>query len=250
MSSTDEEPQDATVGGAVRHRGANSEDPRLFGKAQEAALRNATDDLSWLLSRGYASTSAVKLVGDRYGLHARQRVAVGRAACTEASRIKRRESMILLAEIAGRPILIDGFNLLISIEAALSGGVILQCRDGCYRDIASVHGSYRSVEETDRALALIGDALAQFAPSAVTWVLDQPVSNSGRLSARILDYAARQDWPWTVEMAMSPDKVLMTSELIAVTSDSTILDNVNGWANVAGYVVENMVSDLWIVDLR
>jgi hypothetical protein len=29
------------------------------------------------------------------------------------------------------------------VEAALAGGVILACRDGAYRDMASIHGTWR-----------------------------------------------------------------------------------------------------------
>jgi len=213
-------------------------------------LREAVADLSWLMERGYAATSAVTIVGDRYGLHARQRMAVARASCSQTSLVKRSTSLVKTDALAGQPLLIDGFNLLISIESALSGGVILQCRDGCYRDIASVHGSYRSVEETDRALILIGEKLSGLGPSQVTWVLDQPVSNSGRLRARMLDTANENGWNWNVELAMSPDKVLMMSNDVGVTSDSTILDNVGRWTNIAASIIEDMVADLWIVDLR
>jgi hypothetical protein len=213
-------------------------------------MREAVSDLSWLMGRGYAATSALTIVGDRYSLHARQRMAVARASCSEASLTKRSISLIPTDQLRGQPLLIDGFNLLISIESALSGGVILQCRDGCYRDIASVHGSYRSVEETERALVLIGETLVRLAPSDVTWVLDQPVSNSGRLRARMLECAVTQGWSWKVELAMSPDKVLMSSSDVAVTSDSTILDNAERWTNIAALVIENELTDLWIVDVR
>jgi len=235
---------------APRHRGANSEDPRLFADARASTLREAVADLSWLMERGYAATSAVTIVGDRYSLHARQRMAVARASCSAASLAKRTQSVVSTNALTGQPLLIDGFNLLISIESALSGGVILQCRDGCYRDIASVHGSYRSVEETDRALMLIGEKLCGLGPSQVTWVLDQPVSNSGRLRARMLDTANENGWKWNVELAMSPDKVLMMSSDVAVTSDSTILDNVERWTNIAASIIEDLAASLWIVDLR
>jgi hypothetical protein len=54
---------------------------------------------------------------------------------------------------------IDGYNVLTSIEAALSGGVILRARDGCYRDMASMHGSYRKVEETISAIHILGELI-------------------------------------------------------------------------------------------
>ena len=56
------------------HRGAHPQDRLLFASdPAEPDLRRATSDLNWLLTRGYASVSALKLVGDRYALYARQR---------------------------------------------------------------------------------------------------------------------------------------------------------------------------------
>jgi hypothetical protein len=42
-------------------------------------------------------------------------------------------------------ILIDGFNLLITIESALSGGYIFIGVDGGFRDLSSIHWSYKRV---------------------------------------------------------------------------------------------------------
>src|SRR5688500_3971235 len=69
---------DARMSDSRKHRGPHPEDGRLFATDQLPALREATRDLSWLLSRDYASPSALKLVGDRYQLEARQRIAAAR----------------------------------------------------------------------------------------------------------------------------------------------------------------------------
>ena len=50
-------------------------------------------------------------------------------------------------------------NVLITLESALGGGVLLRCRDGCLRDMASLHGTYRIVDETDPALDALIDGL-------------------------------------------------------------------------------------------
>src|SRR5688500_10446127 len=47
------------------HRGPHPEDAGLFAPAVHPTLRSAVADLSWLLTRGYADPSALKLVGDR-----------------------------------------------------------------------------------------------------------------------------------------------------------------------------------------
>ena len=124
-----------------QHRGAHPADTRLFAASTLPTLRTAVFELSWLLNRGYSETAALKLVGDRHRLQKRQRLALARAACSDRAARARAEKCLPLKDIRDEELVIDGFNLLISIEAALGDGVILRCRDGCFRDIASVHGS-------------------------------------------------------------------------------------------------------------
>ena len=63
-------------------------------------------------------------------------------------------------QLRGAALWLDGYNVLTTIEAALAGGVILAARDGTYRDMASMHGSYRKVAETLPALELLGRTIA------------------------------------------------------------------------------------------
>ena len=60
--------------------------------------------------------------------------------------------MVIGIDVANRELWIDGYNALTTIESALSGSVILRARDGCYRDMASMHGTYRKVQETVPAI--------------------------------------------------------------------------------------------------
>lgn len=111
--------------------------------------------MGWLLSRGYADKSSLKIVGDRYALTQRQRLAVMRASCSD-SRLETRSSKQVSPEFAGgQPLMVDGYNLLITIEAALAGAPLFICRDGAIRDLASIHGTYRKVEETLPAIVVI-----------------------------------------------------------------------------------------------
>ena len=213
-------------------------------------LRASVEELSWLLSRGYSMKASVKLVGDRHELTERQRLAVARAACSDASRTTRQSSLLAIEAAAGEEIVIDGFNLIISIEAALGGGVLLRCRDDCIRDLSSVHGSYRAVDETNTAIGLIGETLESLKPASVEWILDKPISNSGRLAKRIRDLAVERGWPWTVELLFNPDNYIASSRKIAITSDSVILDRVTRWVNFKREVIEQRTGESWMIDLR
>jgi hypothetical protein len=164
-----------------KHRGPHPEDTRLFAESMLPRLRAAVADLSWLLTRGYAQPSAVKIVGDRYELDARQRMAITRAACTDAAREARANKRITPDTLAGKTLLIDGYNVLTTIETALGTGVVFRGRDGCVRDIAGVHGTWRRVEETSIAIDRIGQTLSSLRVARARWLLDRPVSNSGRL---------------------------------------------------------------------
>jgi hypothetical protein len=161
------------------------------------------------------------------------------------------DHLVAVERLHGQPLVIDGFNLIITVEAALSGGPLLVGVDDCIRDLSSVHGSYRSVEETDRAINLIGEALQRLAPSSVRWFLDRPVSNSGRLAARITDLATRNDWAsWDVELVFNPDSAITVAPGVAITSDSSILDRVERWANLKSYLLTREIPNAWLVDLH
>jgi hypothetical protein len=189
-------------------------------------------------------------VGDRYQLRNRQRMALARAACADQALQKRQAACVSVQNITDADLIVDGFNLLITIEAALGGGVLLRCRDGCIRDLASVHGTYRSVEETLMAIQLVGDVLQTLEPRSVEWLLDQPVSNSGRLAQKIRKEAKTYHWPWKATVVMNPDTVIMDSEKIAVSSDSSMLDHVHHWVNLSVYVIVERINQAWVIDLR
>jgi len=224
------------------HRGPHPEDHRLFADEAVPRLRAAVDDLCWLLDREYAPDSSLKLVGDRYALLRRQRVAVARSACAGVRRQARQARMVEPDEVAGQPLWLDGYNVLTTVEAALAGGVVLAARDDAYRDMASMHGSYRKVAETRPALERIGRVLDRLGPSECVWYLDRPVSNSGRLRTIILDVAHTAKLPWRVELVADPDPIL-------AAADSAVLDACRRWLNLARIVVKAEVSTLWLVEL-
>src|SRR5215216_7654206 len=93
-----------------RHRGAHPADLELFAPEQLGKLRQSVSELSWLLSRGYNMSSAVKLVGDRHGLRERQRLAVSRCACSDQDRQRRKEHWVPLEQLRNQQVIIDGFN--------------------------------------------------------------------------------------------------------------------------------------------
>jgi hypothetical protein len=230
-----------------RHRGRRSGDTALFGPQAVARLRTAAGELAWLLERGYGQTAACKLVGDHHQLRARQRLAVLRCASTGRDREARQ---VPLAQVRGREVVVDGFNCLITLETALSGGLLLRGRDGTLRDLAGVHGRYHSVSETEPAVRALGEVLAAEGPAGVRILLDRPVSSSGRLRALILDLAARAGWRFEVVLTNSPDRELIAAAgAIVATSDAVVLDGCVAFTPLVEAAVARAAPGAWIVDL-
>jgi hypothetical protein len=247
--ATCRKPSNNTGMSVQSHRGAASEDHRLFASQQLSVLRSAAADFCWLLDRDYAPRSALELVGNRYSLAARQRMAISRYASSERDTQRRRERLIEITEVRGRELWIDGYNVLTLIESALAGGVVLLCRDGCCRDIAGIHRRYRKVSETIPALELVGEAVAAAGVTVCRWWLDKPVSNSGRLKTVISEMAKANGWNMPVELAFSPDHELSHAKNSVATSDGIILERCCAWVNLARHVITQKIPSAHLVDL-
>ena len=232
-----------------QHRGPHPEDLQHFSPQHWPQLLAAVEQLSWLLTRGFATVSSLKLVGDRYQLCARQRLAVQRCSCSDQALHDRKQRHVADQNVAGRWLAIDGFNLITTAEAALAGGILLRGRDGCTRDMASMHGSYRKVTDTEPALRLVADALADLHPTGCRWLLDRPVSNSGRLRGMIEHLANELRVPWTCELANDADHALQQTEQVVVSADSVVLDHCGPWYNLASRVADRFCLTRMLVPL-
>jgi hypothetical protein len=240
------------MGDYRRHRGPHPGDRQMFSAEALPRLQAAVADLSWLRTRNYAEASAIKLVGDRYQLRRRQRVAVGRCACAEEKRESRAARGLQPGDIAGETLFIDGLNVITTIEVALGGGVLLIGRDQCMRDMASFHGSYRLVRETERAVEILISIIDSMEPTEAVVYVDRPVSNSGRLAEMIRNVAAGAASSISAQTADGVDATLKQARAIVATADSAILDVCDRWLNLARIAVERQRSEvepIWLVDL-
>jgi len=231
------------------HRGPHPDDIKLFSANFIPILKAALADFSLLLTKGYADKSALKLVGDRFSLTERQRLAVMRSACSDQQLASRNHRRVGIDFLAGQALAIDGYNVLITVEAAISGGVIFKGRDGCYRDLASIHGTYRKVSETIPAVELIGGFLKEICVQQALWLLDSPVSNSGRLKTLIRQLAEKNHWNWEIKLSISPDAELRRTDLIVVSSDSVVLDACKRWLNLAAEIITQKLPSATVINL-
>ena len=232
----------------MAHRGKHSNDNDNFAQRKLPDLRAACADLAYLLSREYGEKSALQLVGNRYSLNVRQQTALGRVAVADNLVQNRLSTQLKASQLTQKTVHIDGYNLLIGVEVALSQGFLFWAQDGCYRDIASIHGTYRKVEETLPALQLVADALQELQIQTAIWYFDAPVSNSGRLKTILYELAAAQNLNWQIELVNNPDKTIAENAEIAISSDGWVLDNSKSWFNLLAYLLSHKIKNAEIVN--
>ena len=212
-------------------RGFVPEDERNFSPEALRLMRTASRHIRYLINEGYDLKSASTFVGNHYLLSERQRLAIMRSVATEEQVAARKNRQLQIGELAGQEVWIDGFNTIITLEVILSDSIFFSCMDGTLRDLAALRGTYRLIPETDRAVKLMLDALERAKVRTVSVLLDEPVSNSGRLKARIADIAESYPFELDIRIQKDVDRELYNRELV-VTSDSIILDHCASWVNL------------------
>ena len=212
-------------------RGFVPEDERNFSPEAIRLMRTASRHICYLINEGYGLKQASTFVGNHYLLSERQRLAIVRSVAAGAQIEDRRGKQVKLDELAGKEIWIDGFNTIITLEVILSGSIFLRCMDGTVRDLAALRGTYRLIPETDQAVRLLMDILQEAEVQTARILLDEPVSNSGRLKAKIADIGESYPFDLDIRIQKEVDRELYDKELV-VTSDSIILDHCKSWVNL------------------
>lgn len=229
-------------------------DQELFGPEALPLLQRAAEELAYLRRRGYPLPSALKLVGDRYQLRERQRHAITRATSAAGGEAERAERRVRAPAPPPRALWVDGFNVIITLETALKGGVLVSTLDDTLRDLASIHGAYRISPATSRALELLAGDLVRrgWERVPVRFLLDAPVSNTGRLSALIRARAQAAELPWEVEVVPDPDQNLRGPRpegTLVASGDAPVLDACGPWLDWAGETITAEIPSAWRVSV-
>lgn len=229
-------------------RGSALQDHREFGEKSLEILYQAGRDYYYLLNRGYSIKSASTFVGNHYLLSTRQRMALIRGIASR-QKLDNRNKKEILSGLEHKAIHMDGFNILITLEVALSGSLLLHCMDGTIRDMAGLRGNYRLIDQTEKAILLIGDALEKSKIEQAIIYLDAPVSNSGRLKVCVESLLKDRNFELRVENSNQVDATLEKLENV-VSSDSVILDRCKSWINLNKKIIEEHIGYYPYIDFE
>ena len=213
-------------------RGYVPEDERNFSPEAVHTMQTASRHVRYLINEGYDLKQASTFVGNHFLLSERQRLAIMRSLATDEQLAVRQSRQVQISDLEGKEGWIDGFNTIITLEVMLSEGILFECMDGTIRDLAALRGTYRLIPETSEAVRKMLQALQKARISKATILLDEPVSNSGRLKALIADIGEEFGFELDIHILRDVDRSLYGRENV-ITSDSVILDHCVSWVNLA-----------------
>ena len=122
-------------------------------------FQNAIEDLVFLLDRQYPKKSAIELVGNRYQLDSDERMVLYRGVF-DTEGMKERLRKRVETPVTGR-VLIDGYNVLITIESYLKGKLVFRSLDTFVRDVSGMYGNHAFSDFTRRSIELIVQFMKQ-----------------------------------------------------------------------------------------
>ena len=214
-------------------RGYVPEDERNFSPEAMNTMRTASRHIAYLLNEGYDLKQAAVFVGNHFLLSERQRLAIMRSVASDQQLADRKMKLRPVNEMVGQEVWVDGFNIIITLEVLLSDSLLFECMDGTMRDLAALRGTYRLIPETKEAVRLMFGVLQEAGAGKINILLDEPVSNSGRLKALIADIAEEDhcSFDLDIQILRDVDRALYRKEYV-ITSDSVILDHCISWVNL------------------
>ncbi len=212
-------------------RGLVPEDERNFSPEALVKMRTAARHIRYLINEGYDLKQAAVFTGNHFMLSERQRLAIMRSIATDRQLADRAEKLRPPDDLAGEDVWVDGFNTIITLEVMLSGSLLFECMDGAVRDLAALRGTYRLIPETTGAVRLMLDTLRGAGVRTAHILLDEPVSNSGRLKSLIAEIGENAAPALDIQILRDVDRTLYAKANV-ITSDGIILDHCASWVNL------------------
>jgi hypothetical protein len=217
-------------------------------KLDRETLQTAAADFIYLLDRGYPRRAGLQLVGNRYNLDALHREVLHRGVFARKEAGERRDRLVEVERLVDFKLLVDGHNVLITVESALAGRLLIAANDGVIRDVAGVSHRYRISTLTNEAIDTIFQILQKYPPKETLFFLDAPIRQSGELAAAIRSALKSWNLSGDAQALKVPEIQLIGGEGVVASSDSALLDRVQRGFDLAATAIKCLPQRINLID--
>jgi len=219
-----------------------------MSELNDAILHLAAVDFLYLLDRAYPRSASLQLVGNRYNLDALHRHVLHRGVFAREESKKRRSRLLSLERLVGAQLLVDGHNVLITVESALAGRPLVAATDSVIRDVAGISHRYHITALTHEAIGSTLLLLKLYPPRETLFLLDAPIRQSGELAALLRTALQNLGLLGDAQTVKVPETDLHHRHALIASSDSVVLDRTEQAVDLAGAVIRSLDRPLRTID--
>jgi hypothetical protein len=219
-------------------------------------FRDSVQDLVWMLERGYPKKPAIEAVGNRYRLNHDERMILYRGIFDLKTAECRRKKLVDPFKTPAGKLLIDGYNVFITILSYLKGMCVFRAFDGYVRDVSEVFGNLKIESLARRCIELIVTFIKHLhIREYISVLFDTPKSVSrdiGKLYSYLEKDVKETQQSISVRVVNSVDKVIVRDirpDTTVSTSDTEIIEKAEKIIDIPYHIItKELRGD--ILDLR
>lgn len=212
-----------------------------FG-CKEKQRTKAADDIRYLLEKGYKRDSAIRFVADHYKLDKNERYILARTVFSGATASSRTQKKLDIGNLKKRKLLVDGYNVLITLESLLGGEYIWIGDDSFLRDIKGVFKNHSNKDITFQAVEKMLNFIKISDVEYAEILLDTQMKNSGELAAFIRKRMEELSIPGDATTSKHVDFDLKncSSDYVVATADGVIIDALKNVVDIPGCIAAHL----------
>jgi hypothetical protein len=190
-------------------------------------IDEAMEELRFLLDRGYRKDDASRFVSDTHHLNPTERNIL---FCRTFSRedVEKTMSKIKPIEyVRGQLLMVDGFDVLTTVQDIISGAKMLACQDGIIRKSSIFDSSYIIRDSTRDAADRAIEVLASYPPRNVSWVFDSQIIGSSALAEYVREKLEEKNIRGESITLPSVYNHILKNNILTATSDINIIGQIS-----------------------
>lgn len=233
----------------MRDMNVNSADFSSSSKGEELLkekLLKPAQDIRSILRWGYPKFSTIRFVADHFQLSLEERHILTRVIMPPDKIVSRINKKVACNNIKDRNLLLDGYNVLLSVDSLLKKEPMWFCDDGYIRDTRYYFSKAKQAEDIEEALEAILGFLSETGPKSVFFLLDAQISRSGELAGfirrKLKEYGISGEAKTSkvVDYELKVEGGSLENNIVLATSDGIIIDSVLEVLDIPACLMEKM----------